>query len=72
MYFEVKVQIEVDTDNGKPKKKTESYLVDAMTVTEAEARVHTYFKGSVVPFEVKSAKVSPIVDIIQAADETKS
>ena len=65
MYIEVKVQFEIENDNGKKKKKTESYLVDAMTVTEAEARVHTYFKGSILPFEVKSARVSQIVDIIK-------
>ena len=57
MFIEVKVAIEVDAGNGKTKKKNENYLVNAMSVTEAEARVYEYFKSSILPFEVKSAKV---------------
>lgn len=66
MFIEVKVEFETDNGNGKIKKKTEAYLVDAMTVTEAEARIIAHFKSSVLPFEVKSAKVSKIIDIIKA------
>ena len=67
MFIEVSVEFEHDV-NGKPKKKKEAYLVDAETVTEAEARVHAQFKTSIAPFEVKSANVSRIVDIIKAKD----
>ena len=42
-YFEVTVTVQHEVDGGKGntkiKKVRESYLVDAMTVTEAEARV---------------------------------
>ena len=39
-YFEVVVEVEVATlKNGNPKLRKEIYLVDAMSVTEAEARV---------------------------------
>ena len=39
-YFEVTVEVVVATlKNGKDKKNKEIYLVDAMSVTEAEARV---------------------------------
>ena len=42
-YFEVTVTVQHEVDGGKGgtkiKKVKESYLVDAMTVTEAEARV---------------------------------
>jgi len=38
-YFEVIVEVEVATlKNGNPKLKKEIYLVDAQSVTEAEAR----------------------------------
>ncbi len=36
-YFNVKVQFTVEV-NGKLKKQSVNYLVDAMSVTEAEAR----------------------------------
>ena len=39
MYYTVAVKVETDNGNGKVKKNTERYLVDAMSVTEAEARV---------------------------------
>jgi len=66
MYIEVIVEFQTDNGNGKLKKNRESYLVDAMTVTEAEALVHSHFKTSVAPFEVKSAKVSRVLDIIKS------
>jgi len=37
-YFQVKVQFTVEV-NGKLKKQSVNYLVDAMSVTEAEARI---------------------------------
>ena len=64
MFIEVKVEFETDNGNGKTKKVTETHLVDAVTVTEAEARVHEFFKTSIAPFEVKSAKVSRIISVI--------
>ena len=68
MFIEVKVAIEVYAGNGKTKKKNENYLVNAMSVTEAEARVYEYFKSSILPFEVKSAKVSAIIDVIDTKE----
>ena len=66
-YFNVKVQFRTESDNGKVKKETVNYLVDAMSVTEAEVRVVEYFKGSVIPFEVKGAQVSRIIDVIKSS-----
>lgn len=68
MFQEVKVEFEVDNGNGKIKKKSETYLVDALSVTEAEARVIEHFKWSVTPFEVKSVRVSKVVDIIKVEE----
>lgn len=39
MWFESIVSFEKDADNGKRKKVKEKYLVDAMSCTEAEARM---------------------------------
>jgi len=72
MYFTVAVKIENEID-GKVKKTTERYLVDAMSVTEAEARAVKYLQkdlGAGVDFEVTAAGVSRIVGVIDAGSES--
>lgn len=67
-YYTAKVQLtdEVDTPKGpKIKKTTETYLVEAMSVTEAEAKVINDFKGYTFDFEVKSVTASKIVKILE-------
>jgi hypothetical protein len=64
MYHSVSVKVRFEDDKGKTKTKTEKYLVDAMSVTEAEARVTSYMKGAQVEFEISSASQSRIVDAI--------
>jgi hypothetical protein len=55
----------VDTPKGqKEKKVTETYLIDAMSVTEAEAKVVKDFEGYSFDFEVKGVNQSKIVKII--------
>ena len=66
MYFTVNVKVQQDNGNGKVKKVTEGYLVDAMSVTEAEARVINELKEELTgtEFEVVSASVSRIYKVI--------
>jgi len=55
----------VDTPKGqKEKKVTETYLIDAMSVTEAEAKVVKDFQGYSFDFEVKGVNQSKIIKII--------
>ncbi len=66
-YYTAKVKLSTTVDTPKgPKEKTvtEVYLVDALSVTEAEAKVINDFKGSGIEFEVKAATESKIVKII--------
>lgn len=69
-YFEVQVTVQHEVDGGKGgvkiKKIRESYLVDAMTVTEAEARVVKQFEDSGVQldYEVTGARESKILQVI--------
>lgn len=39
LWFECRIRYDKTQDNGMVKKVTEPYLVDAMTFTEAEARI---------------------------------
>jgi hypothetical protein len=67
-YYTAKIQLtdEVDTPKGvKIKKVTETYLVEAMSVTEAEAKVVKDFTGYTFDFEVKSVTASKIVKILE-------
>jgi len=66
-YFTVKAVFETEDNKGKIKKQTEVYLVDAMSVTEAEARITEYLSGrGENDFEIKSASKSNIVSVIEA------
>ena len=66
-YFTVKAVFETEDNKGKIKKKTEVYLVDAMSVTEAEARITDYLsERGENDFEIKSAAKSNIVSVIEA------
>jgi hypothetical protein len=67
-YYIAKVQLvdTVDTPKGsKEKKVTETYLVEALSVTEAEAKVVKDFQGYTLDFEVKSVSASKIIKIIE-------
>jgi hypothetical protein len=67
-YFEVTVEVIVSTQkNGKDKKAKEIYLVDAMSVTEAESRVVKDFEesGVQIDYKVSGAKESRIIRVIE-------
>lgn len=68
MYYVVKVCWidSIPTKNGghKDKKVKESYLVNAVSVTDAEAKVIDEFKGTVFDFEVTSVTESKIAKVI--------
>ena len=67
-YYIAKVQLvdSIDTPKGvKEKKVTETYLVEALSDTEAEAKVIEDFKGYTLDFEVKSVSASKIIKIIE-------
>jgi len=67
-YYMAKVQLvdTIDTPKGvKEKRITETYLVEALSVTEAESKVIEDFKGYTMDFEVKSVSASKIIKIIE-------
>lgn len=63
-YFECKVSYEKIMEDGKQKKVTEPYLVDALSFTEAEARIieelTPFISGEFVIKDIKRAKLSEI------------
>ena len=64
-FFNVKVQFKTEDENGKVKKQNVNYLVDAMSVTEAEAKTVQYLtERGEQEFEVKAASESKIAEVI--------
>ena len=67
-FFEVTVEVVVAMQkNGKEKKNKEIYLVDAQSVTEAEAKVVKDFvkAGVTLDYKVIGAKESKIIRVIE-------
>ncbi|MEN9917664.1 MAG: hypothetical protein RL662_100 [Bacteroidota bacterium] len=63
-WFECKVSYEKTMENGTQKKVTEPYLVDALSFTEAEARIieelKPYIAGEFTIADIKRAKLSEL------------
>ena len=64
-YFEVKIQYQKMLEDGKEKKVTEQYVVEAFSFTEAESRIteemSAYINGE---FDVVSEKIAAYSEII--------
>ena len=66
-FYQVKVQFTVEDSKGKVKKQNIIYLVDAHSVTEAEAKMIKFLTDiGEQEFEVKSASESVIAEVITA------
>ena len=63
-YYEVKIQYQKMQEDGKEKKVTEQYVVEALSFTEAESRIieemTPYISGE---FDVVSEKIAPFNEI---------
>ena len=63
-WFECKVSYEKIMENGLQKKVTEPYLVDALSFTEAEARIieeiKPYISGEFTIADIKRARISEL------------
>ena len=63
-YFAITIKIKREDDKGKLKTITERYLVDALTVTEAEGRVVKFMEQYKEDYNISSATESRIVELI--------
>ena len=45
-FYSAKVQFEVTNENGKVKKHNRNYVVNAVSVTDAEVQVNKYLRNS--------------------------
>ena len=63
-YYIAKVKVVVSDNNGKQKKNVEQYLVNAVSVTDAEAKIHKDFENTVIDFEVSAVSETKIIKVI--------
>ena len=70
MWFECKLAYEKVMEDGLQKKVTESYVVDALSFTEAERRImeemSAYISGE---FDIKDIKIAPYKEIFFSDEE---
>ncbi|MDR3338698.1 MAG: DUF4494 domain-containing protein [Candidatus Symbiothrix sp.] len=63
-WFECKISYEKMMENGVQKKVTEPYLVDALSFTEAEARIieeiKPYISGEFMVADIKRARIAEL------------
>jgi hypothetical protein len=66
-YFQATVDIIDMNEKGKQTRTKELYLVDAVSVTDAEVKVTKMFEdeGSQVDFQVKSVRETKILQVIE-------
>lgn len=64
MYYKAIVQIVTVDSKGHEKKQSEEYLVKAVSVTDAEAKVHGLFTNTSIDFNVKSVSQTKIIDVL--------
>ena len=63
-YWQVTVQLEHENDRGRIQRVKELYLVDAVSATEAEAKIYKEFEGE-SNFEVIRVAQTKIIKIIE-------
>jgi hypothetical protein len=64
VWFECKVKYQKIDDNGRERNVTESYLLDAVSFTDAEARIiaelQTMVRGEFTVTDIKKSKISEV------------
>lgn len=70
-YYQVKVVTELETEEGKTKKITNAYLVEAMSFTEVESIINAEYRNAPHPFSIKSVTETKIEKVLYIEDYKK-
>ena len=64
-YWQVKVKVQTEGDNGKVRNHQELFLANAESATEAETLAHKEFEGETFyDFEVVDCKKTKVIKIL--------
>jgi hypothetical protein len=64
-YWQVKVKVKTESDSGKVKMVTETYLVQGFSPTDVEKKLMVDFEGENLDFKVSDVKETKILKIIE-------
>ena len=72
-WFECKVRYDKTLESGLIKKTTETYLVDALSFTEAEKRfieeIEPFMSGEFMVTDIKRARITDLFDSVDLNDD---
>lgn len=63
-FYEVVIEEKEVTESGKEKKKTETYLCDAIGPTDVEAKMNSAMEGFMLDWQIKSIRKVKVVSVI--------
>jgi len=66
MFYNAKLKVSIEDDKGRIRKQTWVYLVDAVSITDAEAIVTERMKDSMFDWEVKSVSETNFIEVLSA------
>lgn len=65
-FYSVRITVTTTNDSGKEKKHNEEYMVEAISVTDAEAKIVARFEGiSSFDYEVSAVRETKIVEVVR-------
>lgn len=68
MFYKAKVKEITQDDNGKLKKTSVEYLVDAVSVTDVEVQITQEYKNVAFDWELSSVSETKVVKVLESAD----
>jgi hypothetical protein len=68
VWFQCKIRYQKELENGSLKTINEAYLVDAMSFTEAEARLHHELSSTIREFELVNVARMRLADLFHYDD----
>jgi hypothetical protein len=68
MFYKAKVKEITQDDNGKLKKTSVEYLVDAVSVTDVEVQITQEYKNITFDWELSSVSETKVVKVLESAD----
>jgi hypothetical protein len=67
-WFQCKIRYQKEQENGSLKTLNEAYLVDAMSFTEAEARIKEELEGTIREFDLVNVSRMRLADLFHYED----
>lgn len=64
-WYSVAIQVLItDQEAGRVKKQKENYLVRAVSVTDAEAKITTFFEKTTIDYRIVNVSESKFIEVI--------